>query len=96
MKRFEPKITPGPWELCGPIFTAIKSNLGYITTVHTSDFGKVRAKINAKAIVALPELLEVLKCARKVSNVRWSVMEIGEMMDAIDKLDELHGTEVTE
>jgi len=90
-KIFDPKITKGPWKLSNGYIVSAK-NKNHIGSMYK----------NKIAMRAVPELLDVLKAAREVINsssdegpyFTVSLEDFYFFKSAIDKLDELHGTEV--
>lgn len=105
-KIFDPKITPGPWcvyvtDEFPPGWIGIRQdiNTDTLTETHIATLGRFedpRDKINAKAIAAVPELIDVLKAAREVKDTRgrklgWSIVyeeQMNNLIEAIKKIDE--------
>lgn len=107
MKTFDPKITPGPWEVLGPG----KEDPFYQVIVDPDPYKKYEEFIlnagecvaydishlpNAHAIAAVPELLEVYDCAKTVVESGNSVARqyaIESLKKCIKALEERHGVE---
>jgi len=95
---FNPKITPGPWEIW-PMFNGdnVCTDLGPIAVGGTGDVFAKRAD-DLKATAAVPELLEVYNAAKVLinkfvnGNTQWNQfgMEASDLATTIQKLEERH------
>ena len=88
-KIFDPKISPAPWE------SLMDEFLGPICSDHHSTNG-IPDCDNDKAVLAIPEMLEVVKAAQKYFNTEDAFNELNllrELKKKLDELNEKHGTE---
>lgn len=97
-KIFNPKITPGPWEVHQKLNVTAPKLRGIATNAFSSnqDGAFEESLENMIAIAAVPELLKVLEAARKVLK-KGPIPPFGpkaELYAAIKALDEKHGKEV--
>ncbi len=82
---FNPKITPGPWEIC-----CITSNIYDADDEFVSE---VIGEENSLATAAVPELLEIYKAARGVLSSKSEdedTKRLSELADTINTLEERH------
>lgn len=99
MKEFNPKITPGNWGLEDLEFYEMGSKLGPISISHNPYLRPMlyfNKKGDRQAICAVPELLEVMKFARKAvgATCTWSDLKdaLAGLELALKNLDEMHGS----
>lgn len=105
-KIFNPKISKGPWKLDGNINDCSKSTDLYSKSINicepvcviphddVTDRGYKEVNQNVKAILAIPEMLCVIKKSRaliKSRNFQGVCDEEIELENALKKLDKIHG-----
>ena len=110
MSKFNPKITPGPWNCEDTRNVMMKRK--QIASIPSNFLRQGKVDIqNAMAIVAVPELLEVYKTARELKGdtAKWVINKDGsvtfregtpflecvlKMGRAIENLEKMHGSDV--
>lgn len=97
-KKFNPKITPGPWDIFEDReFSGVYSGNGetIFKIQNNEDFHNFPYGNDLSAILAIPEMLAVVRAAREISSfsLNWKE-DVDVLQRAIQKLDEKHGTEV--